>query len=222
MSTAASTDPSRSPKISGSSPDRATIRCAHLRLLSPWRPWPAPDPATHPPAAPPCSWQRQPAEHMVHSRREDEHYRSILVGVSIDALEGRVRRMDEGLVAILVDDKVNECWDHSIPPDDLGDDQLAKTIAFFVPLARQGLLLGIGRHVPLLPLLGVVDESPDYVGEVGQFLKIADGVPAGRVDPLVGIHGLSLAINAEILSSLEEEVVLLHIDFFQPDRHHKS
>lgn len=158
----------------------------------------------------------------VHSRREDEHYRSILVGVSIDALEGRVRRMDEGLVAILVDDKVNECWDHSIPPDDLGDDQLAKTIAFFVPLARQGLLLGIGRHVPLLPLLGVVDESPDYVGEVGQFLKIADGVPAGRVDPLVGIHGLSLAINAEILSSLEEEVVLLHIDFFQPDRHHKS
>jgi hypothetical protein len=66
-----------------------------------------------------------------------------------------------------------------------------------------------------------VDESSDYVGEVGQFLEIADSVPIRRLDPVVRVHRLILAVYADILSSLQEEVVLLSIDFLQSDGHHE-
>jgi hypothetical protein len=59
-----------------------------------------------------------------------------------------------------------------------------------------------------------VDECANNVGEVGQFFKIADGVPVGRLDPIIRINRLCLSIDTEIGSTLKEEVVLLLVDLF--------
>lgn len=67
-----------------------------------------------------------------------------------------------------------------------------------------------------------MDEGADDVGEVRQFLEVADCVPVHRFDPLIRVHRLILPINAQIFASLQEEVVLFGVDFFQPDCHHET
>lgn len=67
-----------------------------------------------------------------------------------------------------------------------------------------------------------MNKRTDNVGEVGQLLKIANGVPVAGLNPVVRIHGLRLAINVDFLTALEEETVLLEINFLQPNRHHKA
>ena len=57
-----------------------------------------------------------------------------------------------------------------------------------------------------------MDEGSDDVGEVGQLLEVANGIPVGRFDPLIGIHGLVLPVDSEVIASFEEEVVLLLVD----------
>jgi hypothetical protein len=130
--------------------------------------------------------------------------------------------VDEVFVAVFVDDEANEGRDDPVFADDLGDDELAEAVAFFVPLSWQGLLLGVGRHVPLLPLLGVVDEGSDDVKEVWQLVEIADGVPVRGFDPLVGVNGLVFPIDGDVLAAFEEEVVLLPVHFLESDCHHEA
>jgi hypothetical protein len=103
--------------------------------------------------------------------------------------------MDEGLIAVLINNKVDYSWKHSIPSDDLGDDELAHAVTLLVPLSGKRFLLGIGRHIPFLPLFGIVDKGPDNIGEIWQFFKVTDGVPVRWLYPVVWIDWLCLSID---------------------------
>ena len=158
----------------------------------------------------------------VDTRGEDEDDRGVFVGICIDTVEGRVGRMYEVLISILVHNEVDKSRHNSISSDDLCDDQFPQTVAFLVPLSGKGFLLWVGRHIPLLPFFGIVDESSDDVREIGQLLQITNGVPVVRLNPFIGVHGLVLPVSSEVVSSLQEEIVLFLVDFFQSDCHHES
>ena len=57
-----------------------------------------------------------------------------------------------------------------------------------------------------------MDEGSNDVGEVAELLKITNGVPVGRLDPLIGVHRLTLPVNSQIIASFEEEVILLFVN----------
>ena len=103
----------------------------------------------------------------IHTRGENEDNRSIFVRVGIDTLEGWVGRMNEVLVTIFVNYKVDKGRNDSISSDDLSDDKFSQAVAFLVPLTRKGFLLGVGRHIPLFPLFSVMNEGSNHVREVG-------------------------------------------------------
>lgn len=158
----------------------------------------------------------------VDTRGEDEDDGGVFVGICIYTVEGRVGRMDKVFISILVHNEVDKGRHNSVSSDDLCDYHLPQTVALLVPLSRKGLLLWVGRHVPLLPFFCIVDESSDDVREIGQLLQIANCVPVVRLNPLIRVHGLVLPVSSEVVSSFEEEIVLFLVNFLQSDCHHES
>jgi hypothetical protein len=67
-----------------------------------------------------------------------------------------------------------------------------------------------------------VDEGADDVGEVWQFLEVADGVPVRGVDPIVGVDRLCLPVDIQLCATLKKEAVFFLVDFLQAYRHHEA
>jgi hypothetical protein len=58
----------------------------------------------------------------VDTRREDEDDGSVLVRIAIDAVEGRVGRVNEGFIAVFVDYEVDDSGKDAVSPDDFSHD----------------------------------------------------------------------------------------------------
>lgn len=129
--------------------------------------------------------------------------------------------MHKVFITVFINNEVYHSRKHSISSDNFSDNQFPETVTFFVPLSWQRFFFRSCSHIPFLPLLGVMNESSNNVGEVWQLLEIANCIPIRRFNPIVGIERLVLAIN-DFSTTSEKEVVLFLINLFESNSHHET